>query len=284
MHTILRATVLVLAICLMQVASGCNTASEKDENFPWISTLEPGKWPETLRSTPALWKNGGRLLKLKEGLHLLDHEITEGNDVLIAAHGWGARGFEWVYPLVTLDNENLDTYFLRWAYWRRAERAEQLLLDELDKMLGERKEPVKRVIIVAHSCGGVVSLSAVPSLPDDVEFDIHLVASPVNGLGIWTMWHCDADVPESLPENVNVTHWQTQFRRDKVFFYFPKNPQDIDLERVQVKMLPGMFKDKLLGHVRSLTWAAEQIAELYANPRAEESAIKQSETTESTDD
>lgn len=228
-----------------------------DEDFPWLSTLDAGDWKEELWGDRELRKNGSRLLKLEKGIHFLEPVVNPENDVLIAIHGFGAKGYEWVYPLQVLDNDELDTYFFRWEWGKPTERAERLFLSELEKVRSKRADSLTRVRVIAHSCGGTVIMSVIESLPKDLEFEVHVVASPLGGLGIFTL--CDVDLPKEIPDNFEITQWKTQQHMDSVFLYFPWDTQDANLEGIKVIDLPERSKGKRIGHVRSLSWVADQI-------------------------
>lgn len=247
------------AICILLVGFNCTAEEEKPANYPWITTLDSGDWKDKLWGDREVRKNGNRLMKLGKGLHLLDHDITPTNEVLIAIHGFAARGFEWVYPLQVMDNENVDTYFFRWGWGRRTELAESLFLSELSELREQRGEEFTNVQIVAHSCGGVVAISVVENLPKELEFDIHIVASPLGGLGAFTV--CDPDLPKELPPNVSITQWKTVQHLDSVFLYFPGDPQETGLDFITEIDLPELYRGKRLGHVRSLSWVADKVAE-----------------------
>ncbi|MCY3885296.1 MAG: hypothetical protein OXG24_10345 [Gammaproteobacteria bacterium] len=257
---------LPLAVCIFcLILFGPIAANEQaegqdgdDSNFPWISTLDSGNWQEKLWGDRELRRNGSRLLKLEKGLHFLEQTLSPQNDVLIAIHGFGAHGYEWVYPLLTLDNEKLDTYFFRWAWGRPTERAEKLFLNEFKEMHSSRGESLKKVHVVAHSCGGTVIMSVLESLPKDMNFEVHVVASPLGGLGIFTV--CDVDLPKEIPANIEVTQWKTQQHLDSVYLYFPWDTQDAGLDGIEVIDLPERIKGKRIGHVRALSWVADQIA------------------------
>ena len=158
-----------------------------------------------------------------------------------------------------MDNDELDTYFFRWGWARRTERAEALFLSELTELREQRGKSFTNARIVAHSCGGVVAISVVENLPEEIEFDIHVVASPLGGLGAFTV--CDPDLPKKLPDNVTITQWKTQQHLDSVFLYFPGDPQDTGLDFISEVDLPELYRGKRLGHVRSLSWVADQVAD-----------------------
>ena len=57
---------------------------------------------------------GKILTKLNNGLHFLEKERDFQNTLLIAIHGRGTEGYEWVYPLINLDKKNNRLSFYRW--------------------------------------------------------------------------------------------------------------------------------------------------------------------------
>lgn len=250
--------VAVLAMGFLSCNQLLGSDDVQDEDFPWISTLDAGDWKEELWGDKELRKNGSRLLKLDKGIHFLEPAVNPENDVLIAIHGFGAKGYEWVYPLQVLDNDEFDTYFFRWEWGKPTERAEKLFLSEFEEVRLKRAESLSKVRVVAHSCGGAVIMSVIESLPKELEFEVHVVASPLGGLGIFTV--CDVDLPKEIPENFEITQWKTQQHMDSVFLYFPWDTQDADLDGIKVVDLPERAKGKRIGHVRSLLWVADQIA------------------------
>lgn len=265
------ASTLVFIQCDLLVGS----ENAQDEDFPWISTLDSGNWRDASWGDRELRQNGSRLLKLEKGIHFLEPELNPKNDVLIAIHGFAARGYEWVYPLQVLDNDELDTYFFRWDWGKPTEKAEQLFLSEFEEIHSKRRATLKKVRVVAHSCGGTVIMSVLESLSTDLDFEIHVVASPLGGLGIFTV--CDVDLPKEIPDNFEVTQWKTQQHMDSVFLYFPWDTQDAGLDGIKVIDLPERTKGKRIGHVRSLSWVADQIADS-DDSESEESALLSDQT------
>ena len=51
-------------------------------------------------------KSGQKLMDLDFGLHDLEANQTS-KEILISIHGRDSRGFEWIYPLQTIDNDCL---------------------------------------------------------------------------------------------------------------------------------------------------------------------------------
>ena len=272
-----KTNLLWIALLLTVAAVSVDSEETDDLDFPFLQTLDKGNWKESPESDMVVRKNGARLLQLPKGLHFLEEEIDSSRDVLIAIHGFGARGYEWVYPLLTLDNEETDSYFLRWAYIQDRTVGEELLLTGLEELIETRGELFTKATFIAHSCGGVLLASVLDRLPEAIEYEVHIVASPVAGLGLFTV--CKPDIPETIPDNITVTQWKTQHHLDSVFTFFPNNPQDIGIDFLNEMQLPERYRGKRLGHVRSLSWVADQIVEARKdnqNPESEEPPSEQS--------
>ena len=56
---------------------------------------------------------GESLTNLKPGLHFLENTNEQQTELVIAVHGWQTKGFEWVYPLINLNNETNRVAFFR---------------------------------------------------------------------------------------------------------------------------------------------------------------------------
>ena len=227
------------------------------EDFPWLHTLEVGEWPTTFKTNDDVVRTGKPFRQIPFGLHSLEEDQEANPTVLIGVHGFKARGFEWVYPLLVMDDDSIHTHYFRWDFLEKNSRARRMLLEDLSDMIEQRTAPLERVIIVAHSCGGVMVTAAINDLPNDVNFDIHTVASPLNGLGLFTV--CRPNLPETLPDNTTLTQWRTSKDKDSVFWWFPTDPQKITLNYGLTVQLPKKYHGIRLGHVRSLSWVAERI-------------------------
>ena len=70
---------------------------------------------DELTTEEDVFKAGLKLVGLKKGLHLLEDHPAQMSEVVIAIHGVGTLGYEWVYPLSKLDiNTNIVACY-RWA-------------------------------------------------------------------------------------------------------------------------------------------------------------------------
>lgn len=231
--------------------------SDQVDDFPWLSTLELGDWSTTYQTNPKIVKSGRKLANLAVGVHSLEQDQEHAPIVLIGIHGYGVHGFEWVSPFLELDSEEVHVHFYRWNSLRQNEKARLLLLRRIDEIIAARTAPLERIVVLAHSCGGVMAASAMKRFPTDVRIDLHTVAAPLNGLGLLTV--CKPDLPESVPENVNLHQWRTTKAKDSVFWYFTKDPQIVTLQPSKTVRLPPKYLGIRLGHVRSISWVANQL-------------------------
>jgi len=59
-----------------------------------------------------VFKSGRSLMSLDNGLHYLEEELDIQNVLFIGVHGSDSEGYEWIYPLITInDNQNLMSFF-----------------------------------------------------------------------------------------------------------------------------------------------------------------------------
>ena len=61
-----------------------------------------------------VFESGESLMNLSFGLHLLEESNLNQNTLLVSVHGSASRGYEWIYPLQTLNNEKNLVSFFRW--------------------------------------------------------------------------------------------------------------------------------------------------------------------------
>ena len=240
----------------------------EDDSFPWLATFEIGKFAETFKSNRYVNRSGRKLASLPVGVHSLEKDQTAAPIALIGIHGFGVSGYEWIYPYVTLDTDNIHTFFYRWNALQSSSQTIENLLKGIDNIVENREAPLEKIVILAHSCGGVIATSAIEELPTDVQFDLHTVASPLNGLGLFTV--CKPRLPESVPENVTLHQWRTTRVKDSVYWIFSEDPQVVSLEPSSATRLPSYYRGVRLGHVRSLSWVAEQLADSLNKNRATE--------------
>jgi hypothetical protein len=95
------AAIALASLWCVGLLTGCGYPVER---YPWLQELDAGAGVKV---------SGERLMALPEGLHPLEANAS-GTELLIGVHGMGSRGYEWVYPLQTLDDEQSQVWFFRW--------------------------------------------------------------------------------------------------------------------------------------------------------------------------
>ena len=230
---------------------------ENDPEYPWLDTLEVGDWLDTLKATRQTGKIGRRLHRIEPGLHNLEREDETQRHLFIGVHGFASRGYEWLYPLNMMDAPDTTTYFFKWVWLNGVTPFRPLFLSELNRVVENATEPVEKITIVAHSCGGVLVASVMEEFPRDIEYEIHVVAAPLAGMGLFTV--CKPTVPSAVPDGISFTQWRTVQSLDSAFFYFMNDPQIVDIHNSEVVQLPPSYRGKRLGHVRALSWVVEQL-------------------------
>ena len=76
------------------------------DEYPWLSELDYQN---------EVFESGERLMQLEYGLHALEEKLNNEDSLIIAVHGSRSRGYEWIYPMKTLDSKNHYIYFFRRA-------------------------------------------------------------------------------------------------------------------------------------------------------------------------
>ncbi len=73
----------------------------EERPYPWLSDLD---------AEVEFIESGKDLMGLEFGLHPLEVETKKETQVVIAVHGRNSNGYEWVYPLKTIDNQDRPLY------------------------------------------------------------------------------------------------------------------------------------------------------------------------------
>ena len=117
-------------------------------------------------------KSGQKLMDLDFGLHDLEANQI-GKEILISIHGRDSRGFEWIYPLQTIDNEVTKTYFFRWDTTKCPQKTIPILMKEISAM-----KDIEKITILGHSYGGILSSLLLNEI-EAIETEIHVIAAPL---------------------------------------------------------------------------------------------------------
>ena len=195
-------------------------------------------------------KSGQKLMDLNFGLHDLEANQT-GKEILISIHGRDSRGFEWIYPLQTIDNEVTKTYFFRWDTTKCPQETIPILVKEISAM-----KDIKKITILGHSYGGILSSLLLNEI-EAIETEIHVIAAPLGSSDLKK--YCGFKHPTSKNDNVSYYQWRTVKKLDYAFNSFDYDPQLIDFKESSVVRLPSQYRGKRLGHLWSISWVADNI-------------------------
>lgn len=252
---VLSTGLLIYLSSTLQAVYADSEADETQESETTICHFEGSTWVQEVKRRFFIKSRRGRcLMDLPTGLHAIETGMSQENDILIAVHGFKARGGEWVTPLSLLNNDRVDIFYFRWNFLRKQAQARDLFLSELTSLFQERANESARVTIIGHSCGGVLVTSLLSELDVPNPIDVHLVAAPLRGLGIFTV--CKPKLPSELSTNIDLMQWRTKKQSDVAFWYLPEDPQDVSLPFNNVVHLPRVWQGRPLGHVNSLEWVA----------------------------
>ena len=195
-------------------------------------------------------KSGQKLMDLDFGLH--DLEASQiGKEILISIHGRDSRGFEWIYPLQTIDNEVTKTYFFRWDTTKCPQKTIPILMKEISAM-----KDIEKITILGHSYGGILSSLLLNEI-EAIETEIHVIAAPLGSSDLKK--YCGYKHPTSKNNNVSYYQWRTIKKLDYAFNSFDYDPQLIDFKESSVVRLPSQYRGKRLGHLWSISWVADNI-------------------------
>lgn len=230
--------------CLLLV-TGC---SDQDLAYPWLNELD---------DKGDVKHAGKRLMALPEGLHALEPAQETVTTILVGIHGYASNGYEWVYPLKTLDDDNTATYFYRWDFNACPAPSADLLIKAIGDILAE-SPGVEMVRLLSHSYGGVLATTIVKEWHYATPAEIHVIASPLAGIGALSQ-QCDYEPPTSIAPSVRFFQWRTQHALDGAFKELAVDPQVFELNGSTVTRLPDTYNGHRLGHNWSISWVADRL-------------------------
>ena len=223
-------------------------AEKKD--YPWLESLDPGKGYK---------QSGAKLSGLDVGLNLLEKLNGDEKVLLVSVHGSSSEGYEWIYPLQTLDTEKSATFFYKWddskCYLSSAKKLISLL-SEVSASLPN----IERVVIIGHSYGGVLVASLVEGWKHALSTEIHSVAGPIGSS--FTRGGCNFNPPKDIPYKLTFYQWRTQHHLDSAFKRLKDDPQNLDLIGSKVTRLPETYRGRRLGHNWAISWVADEMGPL----------------------
>ena len=201
-------------------------------------------------------KLGERLIDLPHGLNALESSEEVAQEVFIAVHGGSSEGYEWIYPIKTIDTKQKHMHFYRWPDNGCFQSSAEELANEISNLLSQNSS-YKKVTLMGHSYGGILVAHVLKHWNANTPIEVHVVASPLLGT---TMLRniCGYEPIEILPNNSSLFEWRTQHQLDSAFKDLLKDPQQINIKGSLVTVLPDTYKGNRLGHNWSISWVADE--------------------------
>lgn len=202
--------------------------------------------------------SGAKLMGLPLGLHQLETHDESSTGLLVGVHGYMSRGYEWVYPLKTIDNDETTAMFFRWDISKCPHTSAKLLVESLTEMVDD-KEEVEQITIVGHSLGGVLVSTMVSRWKIKLPTDFHVVAAPLGGENA-RLKECGTIIPQKIPPTIRLFQWRTQHKLDGAYKDLEVDPQVVSIDGSLAITLPETYRERRLGHNWSVSYVADRIA------------------------
>ena len=129
---------LFCSLILILFIAGCGSSSQNPIQLKDFTNDESVK------------KLGHRLINLPFGLNALEPSSEEAQEIFIAVHGGSSEGYEWIYPIKTIDTRQKHMYFYRWPYNSCFQNSVKKLKDEITSILNQDKS-LKKITLIGHS-------------------------------------------------------------------------------------------------------------------------------------
>ena len=204
-----------------------------------------------------VFKSGKSLIALSYGLHDLEQATLDQQTLLIGVHGSNSRGYEWVYPLATLNNEANLVSFFRWNDDACPGPSMTSLYALIDAKFEENPN-FEKVVLLGHSYGGLLVASFTDKWDKEITLEAHSIAAPLKGMGSLNN-ACDYQIPLSISPDTIFYEWRTIKELDGAFKDLDFDPQEVEIENSRVIRLPETYKGNKLGHNWSISWVADEI-------------------------
>ena len=223
---------------------------DQGEEHPWLDSLDPGEGYK---------ESGAKLIRLDFGLNPLERFNGKEKILLISVHGSQSEGYEWIYPLQTLDTEKSATFFYRWndnkCYLSSAEKLNSYLSRAIKNF-----PDLEKVVLIGHSYGGVLVTSMIENWNNYLPADIHSVAGPIGSE--FNRGGCKYTPPKLTSDKAVFYQWKTQHHLDAAFKRLKNDPQNLALTGSVVTRLPESYRGRRLGHNWSISWVADELGPL----------------------
>ena len=202
-------------------------------------------------------KLGQGLIDLPYGLNALESGLSESEEILIAVHGSRSQGYEWVYPLKSIDSLKKEMYFYRWPDQGCFEAPAEKLIKDISNILLENPS-LNKVILIGHSYGGILVSDVLKKWANKIPVEAHIIASPLAGSDL-LINSCNYYPIKKIKANSALFEWRTQHQLDSAFKDISPNPQDIPISGISITILPDTYKGNRLGHNWSISWVADEV-------------------------
>ena len=204
-----------------------------------------------------VFESGKSLISLSYGLHDLEQATSDQQTLLIGVHGSNSRGYEWVYPLATLNKEANLVSFFRWNDDACPGPSITSLYTFIDAKFDENPN-LERVVLLGHSYGGLLVAAFIDKWDKEIPLEAHSIAAPLKGMGALNNI-CDYQIPVSISPDISFYEWRTIKELDGAFKDLDFDPQEVEIENSRVIRLPETYKGNKLGHNWSVSWVADEI-------------------------
>ena len=181
-------------------------------------------------------KLGERLIDLPYGLNTLEPNQNEAQEIFIAVHGGGSEGYEWIYPIKTIDIKQKHMHFYRWPDNGCFQSSAEELAVQINNLLSQNNS-FKKVSLIGHSYGGILVTHVLKHWNEATPLEVHVVASPLLGTSMLKSI-CGYEPIEMLPNNTSLFEWRTQHQLDSAFKDLSEDPQQINIKGSLITVLP----------------------------------------------
>ena len=231
-------------LALTLFLTGCGSASQ------------PPIQIDDLSHDTSVKKLGERLIDLPYGLNALEPFVEETQEIFIAVHGGRSEGYEWIYPIKTINSKQKHMYFYRWPDNGCFQSYAEELSNIINNLLNQNNS-YKKVSLIGHSYGGILVTHVLKHWNAITPLEVHVVASPLLGTSMLRNV-CGYEPIEAIPNNSFLLEWRTQHQLDSAFKDLSEDPQQINIQDSQVTILPETYKGNRLGHNWSISWVADE--------------------------
>lgn len=209
---------------------------------------------------------GKDLIAMPFGMHLLEVNNANADELVIGIHGGISEGYEWIYPLWRLNKEFNQVFFYRWNDKRCANANNANLVNHIDLLL-DTYPNVEKIRILSHSYGGTHLLYSLDLIEErianknqDLKIEIHFIASLLSPPLLLRLG-CQFKTDFKDTYSMDIYNWKTIKEIDGAFRNYRKDPQEISISSASQTRLPESYNGRKLGHNWSISWVADEIKE-----------------------